>query len=337
MNKYILGLLLLILLACPLLAARKALVIGNSTYPTLPLKNPVNDARAMATTLRELGFEVTVGYNVKDLREMLRMIQDFSAGLEAINEEEESVGLFYYAGQAIQANGYNYLIPTEAKISKEQDVKIEGLDLNHVLRGMGSAKIGVSLIFMDACLNNPYTSDPRSKAGLAATTTKIPGMLIAYATAPGGVVQEGTENGVYTEELLKNIKTPDLSLHQILLKTREGVIARTDGEQIPWENSSLTRDFYFARTSGLVQITQQQQEAKEQTVGDCGSIVVSVSQTAYVFLDGNHKAMISEGTELKIKNVPVGRHSLKVQSSEKSETKSLYVEKDHEIKVHFEH
>ena len=169
MNKLFLGLLVLTLLACPLSAARKALVIGNSDYSNSPLRNPVNDARAMDKTLRDLGFQVTVGYDVKNYREMLRLIQDFGAGLK-----EGSVGLFYYAGHGVQYNGVNYLIPTQADIRRDQDIELEGVSLNRVLAEMEYAQNDLNIIILDACRNNPYASRLRSPMrGLAATTAKI--------------------------------------------------------------------------------------------------------------------------------------------------------------------
>ena len=333
MNKLFLGLLVLTLLACPLSAARKALVIGNSDYSNSPLRNPVNDARAMDKTLRDLGFQVTVGYDVKNYREMLRLIQDFGAGLK-----EGSVGLFYYAGHGVQYNGVNYLIPTQADIRRDQDIELEGVSLNRVLAEMEYAQNDLNIIILDACRNNPYASRLRSPMrGLAATTAKnIPGLLIAYATAPDDVAEDGTgSNGIYTEELLKNIKTPGLSLSQILMKTREGVISRTGGDQIPWDSSSLTKDFYFASATGNVPATLLPEEAQVQTVSNYGSIIVSSSQDADVYLDGNPKGKVSPAADLKISNVTVGNHSLEARSSDKSESKSMYVGKNQENVAHF--
>ncbi|HPH61843.1 MAG TPA: caspase family protein, partial [Candidatus Syntrophosphaera sp.] len=292
------GLLMLIPVLHAVQESRIALVIGNSNYSSSPLKNPVNDARAMDKALRDLGFQVTAGYDVKNFREMLRLIQDFGAGLK-----EGSVGLFYYAGHGVQYNGVNYLIPTQADIRRDQDIELEGVSLDRVLAEMDYAQNDLNIIILDACRNNPYASRLRSpKRGLAATTAKkIPGLLIAYATEPDGVAQDGTgSNGIYTEELLKNIKNPGLSLSQILMKTREGVIGRTDGDQIPWDSSSLTRDFYFARATGNVPATQLPEEAQAQTVRNYGQIMVSSSREADVYLDGSFKGRVSAAADLKI-------------------------------------
>ncbi len=342
MKKLILGLLLLTLLTCPLLAARKALVIGNSEYLTAPLRNPVNDARAMELALRDLGFEVTVGYNIKDHREMLRLILDFGAELDAVADEDESVGLFYYAGHGVQSNGRNYLIPTEANIRRDQDIELEGVELDRVLREMGYAQNDVNIIIMDACRNNPYASSLRSAMpGLAPTTAKrIPGLLIAYATEPDGVARDGSgDNGIYTEELLKNINTPGLTLNQILMKTRESVIAKTNGDQIPWENSSLTRDFYFDPNVDPTMIDVPAPpppvEGRVQFRPNYGWIEVSSTQEAEVFLDGVFKDKVSAANNLEIHNVPVGSHTLELRSPHRTESQSIYVDKNLKSEVHF--
>lgn len=235
------------LLLCAILSAadadnRIALVIGNSTYPSSPLKNPVNDARAMANTLQELDFKVTAAYNVRSYQELIKLIRDFGNELQ-----KGGVGLFYYAGHGVQIEGNNYLIPTQADIRKEGDVELEAVDLNRVLNEMQYARNEVNIIILDACRDNPYSSSFRSTTrGLASITKPVPDCLIAYATQPNGVARDGEgENGVFTEELLKAIKTPGLSLTQVMMQVRNGVKTRTNNEQLPWENSLLTRDFFF--------------------------------------------------------------------------------------------
>lgn len=335
MKKHLIVILLLCL-TFAVFAARKALVIGNSEYTSSPLRNPVNDARAMEKALRDLGFEVTTGYNLKDYREMLRLIQDFGAGLK-----EGSVGLFYYAGHGVQHEGVNYLIPTQANIRQDRDIVLEGVSLDWVLAEMDYAQNDLNIIILDACRNNPYASKLRSpKRGLAAPSIeKFPELLIAYATAPGGVAEDGTgSNGIYTEELLKNIKTPGLSLSQILMQTRKGVMSRTNGVQIPWDSSSLTEDFYFARATDQVPTTVQPSETKApkvQTVHHYGSIVVTSSREADVYFDGSFVGKVSSAASLEIRDVIVGNHSIEARCSDKSETKKIYVIKNEKSEVHF--
>jgi hypothetical protein len=244
--KKVLICLLLLLTLCSAFGATKerriALVIGNSEYKSTPLRNPVNDAKAMEITLKELGFETTAAYNVTTYQEFGKLIQDFGTEIS-----QGGVGLFYYAGHGVQVDGKNYLIPTHARIKKESDIEFEGVDLDRVLSEMQNARNELNIIVLDACRDNPFSSSVRSGTrGLASITRTVPDCLIAYATQPNGVAADGDGvNGIFTEELLKSITTPGLSLTQIMMRVRDGVKNRTDNEQLPWETSLLTKDFYF--------------------------------------------------------------------------------------------
>lgn len=244
MKRFVLIIILLgiVLILAAQAERRIALVIGNSSYRTSPLKNPVNDATAMTATLKEMGFKVTSAYNVRNYQELIKLIRDFGSELQ-----KGGVGLFYYAGHGVQIGGNNYLIPVEADIRKEGDVELEAVDLNRVLNEMQYARNDVNIIILDACRDNPYASSFRTTTrGLASITKPVPDCLIAYATQPNGVARDGDgANGVFTEELLKAINTPGLTLTQVMMQVRNGVKTRTNNEQLPWENSLLTRDFYF--------------------------------------------------------------------------------------------
>jgi len=221
---------------------RYALVIGNSAYASSPLRNPVNDAMAMNKALTNLGFKVTAAYDVGTYQQMVKLIRDFGLQLQ-----KGGIGLFYYAGHGVQIDGKNYLIPVMADIRKEGDVELEAVDLDRVLNEMQYARNEVNIIILDACRDNPYSTKFRSSArGLATITKPVPDCLIAYATQPNGVARDGDgNNGIFTEELLKAMQTPGLSLTQVMMQVRTNVKNRTNDEQLPWENSLLTRDFYF--------------------------------------------------------------------------------------------
>ena len=224
---------------------RFALLIGNSAYETLPLKNPVNDARAMGEALAECGFQVTLLENANK-RRMEEAIRAFGAKLDA-----KSVGLFYFAGHGIQVNGTNYLVPLGVRIEKEADVEYETVDAGRILSEFANARNALSIVILDACRDNPFAAATRSLTrGLA--VVKLPkeanGTLVAYATSPGNVARDGTgKNGLYTEELLRNLRTPGLKLEDVFKLTRIGVKERSQGAQVPWENSSIDGDFYFVR------------------------------------------------------------------------------------------
>jgi hypothetical protein len=219
---------------------RHALVIGNSAYAHGPLRNPVNDARAISKALGEAGFKVTL---VEDATEagMVRAIRIFGA-----NIAKGGVGLFYFAGHGIQARGRNYLVPVNADIAHEEEIEFNTVDVNLVLAKMDAAKNGLNIVILDACRNNPFARSFRStQAGLAQIDAPT-GTFIAFATAPGSVAADGAaENGVYTKHLLAELGKPGVPIEQLFKQVRNGVMRETGNLQIPWESSSLRGDFAF--------------------------------------------------------------------------------------------
>ncbi len=221
---------------------RTALVIGNTAYATGFLRNPVNDARAVAKVLEELSFEVTLRENL-DQKQMKREIQAFGEKLQ-----EGGVGLFYFAGHGIQTNGRNYLIPVGAAIEHEKQVEYEAVDMGAVLSEMDFAHARMNIVIIDACRDNPFARSFRSMSQGLASMDAPTGTLIAYATAPGSVANDGPgENGVYTGELIKAMVQPGLKIEDVFKQVRSAVREATGGRQVPWESSSLEGDFYFLR------------------------------------------------------------------------------------------
>lgn len=247
----------LILLAIGLFASggadaatrRVALVIGNSAYEnTAALKNPANDARDMAATLKRLGFEVIEGFDL-DQAAMRSKIRTFSSAIEGA-----SVALFYYAGHGLQVDGNNLLAPVNAKLEKEGDLDFETISLNLVLRQM-EREPRTNLVFLDACRDNPLARrlarslKTRSSSGIASGLARVEsgvGMLIGYSTSPGEVALDGRgRNSPYTSALLKHVETQGQDISNMMIAVRQDVIEASGGKQIPWENSSLTGQFYF--------------------------------------------------------------------------------------------
>lgn len=220
---------------------RTALVIGNATYAAGSLKNPANDAAAMAKTLTSLSFDVTLRQNL-DQKQMKREIEAFGQKLK----ERGGVGLFYFAGHGVQLNGHNYLIPVEASIQNESQVEYEAVDMGEVLSQMDWAKNRMNIVIIDACRDNPFSRIFRSLSLGLASVLAPTGTLIAYSTAPGSVANDGTgENGIYTGELIKAMVQPGLQLEDVFKRVRLAVSEATGGKQVPWESSSLIGDFYF--------------------------------------------------------------------------------------------
>jgi flagellar biosynthesis GTPase FlhF len=229
------------LAGAPAFAAKKvALVIGNATYAEAPLRNPVNDARAMARQLRAKGFDVLLRENVTKAQ-FSDAVADFGEKLAA-----GDVALFFYAGHGLQVQGRNYLLPVDARITSEQRVRLEAMDVEAVLDQTSAARASVSMVILDACRNNPFERRFRS-AGAGLSQINAPeGTLIAYATAPGKVAADGDgANGLYTQELLKALAAPGLKVEEVFKQVRINVARASDGAQVPWEASSLTGDFFF--------------------------------------------------------------------------------------------
>ncbi len=222
---------------------RIALVIGNGDYENTPLANPVNDARLIAQTLRQLDFQVLEHLNVNQ-KNMKRAIQLFGDRLELAGSE--AVGLFYYAGHGVAVNGRNYLIPTDSAIDRESDVDIEAVATDTVLAQMEYTKNALNFVILDACRNNPYTRSFRSATRGLARMDAPRGTLISYATAPGDVALDGDgEHSPYSRALAKAMLKPGMLVEQMFKRVRQLVVAETENRQTPWESSSLTGDFYF--------------------------------------------------------------------------------------------
>jgi hypothetical protein len=220
---------------------RVALVIGNSSYRTSPLKNPVNDARAVGRALRELGFEVLLHEDLSQPA-FISALRDFGNRLR----ETKGVGLFYYAGHGMQIKGSNYLVPVGTDIQAEDEVRYLSIDANQVVDKMEQAGNRLNIVILDACRDNPFARSFRSKQTGLAQMDAPSGMLIAFATAPGAVAYDGDGvNGVYTKHLLRNLAIEGLPVELLLKRVREGVARETEQKQIPWESSSLLGDFYF--------------------------------------------------------------------------------------------
>jgi len=242
-----------VLLALPALAQEKrvALVIGNAAYKEAPLRNPVNDARAMAAALRKLGFDVIARENAT--RDQLgRAIVEFGGRLDA-----SSAALVFYAGHGIQSRGRNYLIPVDAALNAESDLRYQAVDVTGLLEEIEQAQSRVGFVILDACRNNPFERRLRGAAqasGLAAIDAAR-GLMIAYATSPGSVAADGDgSNGVYTAALLKALAQPGLKAEEVFKRVRIEVTGATANRQTPWESSSLTGDFVFNVTVNVAPV-----------------------------------------------------------------------------------
>ena len=242
-------LLFLTFLAGPAQASeRVALVIGNGNYANAGvLPNPPNDAQAVASALRDVGFDVAFGRDL-DRSAMERLLRDFLR-----KAATAKVALLFYAGHGLQVDGRNYLVPVDAKVETASDLGFETVELDKILGNLEDAA-RATIVILDACRDNPLTRSiaARSRstsvgAGLAAYSTLGTGTLIAFATAPGKVALDGTgKNSPFTQGLVKHLRTPGLEVRAMLTRVRADVMAATSNKQLPWDNSSLMGEVYLA-------------------------------------------------------------------------------------------
>jgi lipoprotein NlpI len=223
-------------------ADRFALVIGNAKYPDAdaPLKEPVNDAREIADELKRDGFTVDVGENLTGdgmHRAFERLYGHIKPG---------SVALIFFSGFGVQSNRQSYMIPVDAQIWTEPDVRRDGFSLEAVLGEINNRGAGVKIALIDASRRNPFERRFRSfSAGLAPVIAPN-GTLVMYSAALSSVISDnGGDHSLFVQELLKEIRVPDLMAEETLNRTRVGVTRASRSEQVPWISSSLAEDFSF--------------------------------------------------------------------------------------------
>jgi Tfp pilus assembly protein PilF len=236
--------------------SRMALVIGNGAYAHVKaLPNPPNDARAVAKSLRDIGFTVSEGVDL-DRAAMQKMTRDFLR--EAARAQ---IAVVYYAGHGVQVDGRNYLIPVDVELKPGSSMTDAMIDMDTIMAGLDD-QVRTNILIFDACRNNPMAQQVASAgssrgiegtSGLAAPTslgsgaTLGAGTLIAFATAPGQVALDGEgANSPFSAALSRHIGTPGLEVQQMLTRVRAEVVSTTKNKQVPWSNSSLLGEVYLA-------------------------------------------------------------------------------------------
>ena len=222
---------------------RSALVIGNGAYTDIPLDNAVNDAEAVARTLQEIGFSVTLVRNA-DRRTIDEAVEAFSRRLGP-NE----IGLFYFSGHGVQVDGENYLVPINAQLRRQSDAQYDAVPLGKVMNAVETTRASSKIFILDACRENPFIRRWRSTGrggtaqGLATPRSSGEGgTLIAFSTAPGKVAADGvgtSSNSPFTASLLRHLRTPNLEVGQLFRRVRGDVMEATGKQQIPWVLEAL--------------------------------------------------------------------------------------------------
>jgi hypothetical protein len=222
---------------------RVALVIGNSNYQSAPpLLNPDKDAESMAQFLNSAGFEVVEATDLTQ-SDMIKVVQDFSSRVAA--RGPNTVAMVYYAGHGVQLAGENYLVPVDAKISSPSDLAGNSVRLVDVMATLEAIPSRMRIVVLDACRNNPFPTINDAGRGLAIVDAPN-GSIVGYSTAPGTEALDGSGgHSPYTAAFLQLAREPNLPIEQLFKRVRLEVNHSTDGQQTPWESSSLTSDFYF--------------------------------------------------------------------------------------------
>lgn len=232
---------------------RVALVIGNDAYPTDPLKNAQNDARAVAKTLSDLGFKVVVKTNA-DIVTMRSAAVEFTKVLEGAK-----AAVLYYAGHGIQYRDKNFMVPIDAKFTSEAEIVYNAVEVGQILESMDDAKVPFKFVILDACRNNPF-SNVFAATGLAKISKVPPGTIVAYAAAAGAVALDGDGvNGLYTKHLLETIRNPEFQAGLMFQRVQTAVAQESGNKQLPELYSTpLPRGaFFFAERASPVQAVSQ--------------------------------------------------------------------------------
>ena len=223
-------------------ADRFALVIGNAKYPDAeaPLKEPINDARSVADELKRNGFTVEVGENLTG--DAMRKALDRLYG----QIKPGAVALIFFSGYGVQSARQSFMLPVDAHIWTEADVRRDGLSLDQMLSEINNRGAGVKVALIDASRRNPFERRFRSlSAGLAPVAAPT-GALVMYSAALDSVTSDNDgDHSLFVQELLKEIRVPDLTAEEVINRARTGVSRASRGEQVPWISSSLTEDFSF--------------------------------------------------------------------------------------------
>lgn len=270
-----------------------ALVIGNGKYRDRPLKNPVNDAKAISHTLGKMGYGVDC-FTDCDFGNFQNVLRGFS---DRARHAETSI--FYYAGHGIQFEGENYLLPVDAKMEHERHAGIEGVRLLQVVQQLESAAGGNHLVILDCCRDNPSASSTRGGArGLVEIPERSSNIVIAFATAPGRVAADGVgEHSPYTDALLQHMATPGESVLDVLTKVHGTVRQTTNHRQKPWKNDCLFRLFSLVPEEGDVEQDDSEPsdpEPSDSEPSDSEPSVSEVVEAEVVEAEVDNKAPVPE-------------------------------------------
>ncbi len=224
--------------------SRVGLVIGNSAYASRPLRNAVNDARTVAASLTDLGYQLVTREDAS-LDGMLSAMKSFW-----LKSREASVRVIYFSGHGVVHEGRNYLLPVDAQIGSAADVSRMAAKLDEIIDKLAEIEKGVNVVILDACRTSLSASAGSRFLPTGLEPVLAPrGTVVAFSTAPGSVAYDGNNgNSPYSRHLSAQLRIPGQPIEQMFKRVRQAVANETANQQIPWENSSLTGDFCFQKS-----------------------------------------------------------------------------------------
>lgn len=242
--------------AAPAQEARTALIIGNANYSYARLENPTNDARDMADALRGAGFEVILKTDA-DQGTMKDGIRSFGSALKT----KGGVGLLFFSGHGVQAQGENYILPLGERPTSEDSLKSGAVTAAEAVDAMAAARNALNIVILDACRDNPLSSVSGAARGLSRIDSSSH-LFVSFATSPGEVALDGTgRNSPYTKHLKAAVSTANLTLEDTFKRTLKGVYQETGGKQQPWISSSFFGDFMFRPGANAPAMQQPNQQS----------------------------------------------------------------------------
>lgn len=314
--------LVMIMVTLPLMAESKtALVIGNSSYSTLPvLKNPVSEAIEMKTVLEEAGFKVIYLTNASKSQ-----MQDAVLQFKQELDQKGGIGLFHYGGHGMQLNGKNYLIPVDANIQEEWQIDSMALDADYVLSAMESSRSEANIIILDACRDNPITSGRRSGTRGFAKMNAPVNSIIVYSAGEG----ETANDGLFTPTLIRYIRQGGMKFTDMVMQVRREVYEASGKKQRPAEYSMLMFDLWITPVNGTLKMIQPQ--------SDNGNLTITVISPGELWIDGIKNRFIYPGDIVTIDGVDIGVHNVEIRYGRFKESKTVSVIKNETAVLAFDH
>jgi Uncharacterized protein containing caspase domain len=317
---------------------RYALVIGNGNYAELgKLKNPANDASDMAATLKSMGFQVKLLIDT-DLPSMEDEVLRLAANL---SQRADSTGFFFYAGHGVQSGGMNYLIPADARIGGEIFLKTKALSVQSVMDSLQGARNALNVVVLDACRDNPFSWGRSGMRGLMVVGSQPPGSIVAYATSAGSVAQDGEgRNGVFTAELLRQLRTPGVEIKDVFNRVGKEVCKTTGGRQVPAVYNQFFDNAYLAGHTTPAAVGASPESATKASFGGVvmatGSLSITLAAPGTISVAGI-SASVPAGI-VPVNNLAAGPQTVTVQYADgKIETTIVNVPANGSIPITFKY